>query len=62
MPSSERACSFISYSSLQSTNVLSASALDGTKSPKDGTEADRQGLLEAVPGESELVEEGGWSF
>ena len=42
--------------------MLSASALDGTKSPKDGTEADRQGLLEAVPGESELVEEGGWSF
>lgn len=41
---------FISYLSLQSPNVLSASALDGTRSPKDVTAAERQDLLEVVPG------------
>lgn len=62
MQSSVIAGGFISYSSLQSPNVLSASALDGTRSPKNGTAADRQDLLEVVPGSCRVGGGKGWSF
>lgn len=60
MQSSEIACSFISFSSLESPIVLSASALDvgiidGMRPPKGGTEDNRQGFLETVPSKCELV-------
>ena len=55
MQTSLTAGGFIAYSSLQSTNVLSASTLDEMRSPEDGTSADRPGLLEVVPGSCELV-------